>query len=1124
MLARSLPFASSAVALLACVLPHSRAAAADFETEVRPLLQKYCYECHGADKQKSGVNYEAYPSADDLIADTEVMEITQFVLDEREMPPKTADHHPTDAEISLISDWVHHELVALENASPNDPGLVVMPRLNHREYERVIRELTGLPFDAGGFLPQDSSAGEGFLNVGQAQQMDIGQFEAFLGAAKAVLNHAVPSPTEGLVWSRTPFATQPTPSKTIDEMKRYHADAIDQLLLPIYTRHVDWLRKNGVHGVYLEACWRYKYRKELGLGDSFEAVAQSFEEPLLPSSIQRWWNLLHWEQFKPAGYQPKVWEPAEDWLADPDISGGVYGWVDRKHILQMAIEKWHEVGPPQGRALDQKREENRAVAAFIRQFQRPAKNCSIRGPKRRDVNMFMGGFEGTEYWSIDLSKVKGDFIYLMITDCLDGNEGDYVVWEAGDLVVGKGKNERKIPWQEVFPQVTDRDGQPVAWGSHPLNDPLPAGSIGVQAPSVLRLELPKDPKLRKAVLHCQVSLDPKRGMNASTQNMIDDEIHDLPWLANRVLGKLKSAAAHRAEFGAGFGDMLDTQYRPLGQPTDEELDWIPNLNKDAAQFAFLSEPEARALGFEWPLNFKHEFYFTWPLQFNAPADFLPLMTAEEKEEFHRINRTFASLGMAEYLALEQARRAYGIPAAEGEIFPTDAELAGLTPPQRQEIERLSAALEARIASDREQAKQHLSEFIRVAWRGRGTESDVERFLSLYDKERHTGAHYVNAVRSAMLPMLIHPKFLFRISPAQESQEIAPIDEISLASRLSFMLWGGLPDQELLDLAEAGELSKPDVLRAQVARMMKDERSIALATEFAGFWLGFADLREAMAPDPDRFKDFTPELREAAYREVLEFFDHLFREDAPVTDALFADYTFLNEPLAEHYGIKGVKGKALRKVRVDNGQRGGILGMAGFLTKYGQPLRTSPVKRGAWIYETVLGIHMPPPPPVPAISADERDEQGRSMREQLEQHRDDPACFSCHDRIDPLGIALENFDAVGAWRTADRSGAPIDSDGRFVSNGRVLEGLAGLEEFLREQEEQFLENFCVKLVGYGLGRAVQVTDRPLIEEMLDRLEQNENRPSVAIDALVTSPQFLYQRQFPQGETADSLSQF
>jgi hypothetical protein len=332
----------------------------------------------------------------------------------------------------------------------------------------------------------------------------------------------------------------------------------------------------------------------------------------------------------------------------------------------------------------------------------------------------------------------------------------------------------------------------------------------------------------------------------------------------------------------------------------------------------------------------------------------------------------------------------------------------------------------------------------------------------------------------------------------------------LATRLSFFLWASVPDEELLTLAQEGRLQDPEVLRAQLRRMLEDSRSRALGSQFAAQWLHFADFDQYNTPDRELFPEFTDTLRKAMYEESVMFFQDLFARNRPVDSLWSADYSFLNEELAGHYGIERVEGDRMRRVKVPADRRGGVIAMGSILTRTSTALRTSPVLRGNWVTGALMGTPVGEPPPnVPPISEEETNPEGLSVAEQLKLHRKLPGCASCHEIMDPPGMSLENFDPIGRWRDTYRAGTEVQAVG-VTKRGRRIEGFAGFRDFCRENRDKIIRQLCRKLVGYALGRAVQPGDEPLIERMIASLEENENGATVLLDEIVISRQFRYRQ--------------
>jgi hypothetical protein len=411
------------------------------------------------------------------------------------------------------------------------------------------------------------------------------------------------------------------------------------------------------------------------------------------------------------------------------------------------------------------------------------------------------------------------------------------------------------------------------------------------------------------------------------------------------------------------------------------------------------------------------------------------------------------------------------------------------------------------------------------FRGTGTQADVDELLEFYDQGSAHGG-FESGVEMALERLLTDPKFIYRIEashPELAAGEKFRISDRELASRLSFFLWSSIPDDELLAAAEQGKLHDPKVLDAQVRRMIADPRAEALTTSFAGQWLNLRAL-EGHVPVAKLFPDFDDNLRQAFRTETELFFSSLIREDRPVTDLLTADYTFVNERLAKHYGIPGVYGSNFRRVSLgpELDARRGLLGKGSLLAVSSQPIRTSPVIRGYWVLQNLLGTPPPPPPPVvPDLPAHEADAAGNtkipSMREQMERHRADPACAGCHMLMDPIGFALEQFDAVGHWRTVDGL-APIDAASTMY-DGTKVSGPADLRAFLLSHQEQFVRTTTEKLLTYALGRGLEYYDQPVVRAIAKRAANNDYRFVALISAVVQSEPF--QMNMQGNEPAEAL---
>jgi hypothetical protein len=401
-------------------------------------------------------------------------------------------------------------------------------------------------------------------------------------------------------------------------------------------------------------------------------------------------------------------------------------------------------------------------------------------------------------------------------------------------------------------------------------------------------------------------------------------------------------------------------------------------------------------------------------------------------------------------------------------------------------------------------QQNLRQFATRAYRRPATDDEVRRLARLVRLAREQGDAPDVGMKLAFQAALVSPNFLFRVERDPPGKD-GPINLWELASRLSYFLWSSMPDDQLFRLAREGKLREPAVLDAQVKRMLADPKAVALADNFASQWLNLRTL-DAFSPDPKRFPRFNPALRQAMLRETSLFFLHVVRQDRSVLDFLDADYTFINERLARFYGLKDVRGESFRKVSVAGTPRGGIVTHASVLAVTSNPTRTSPVKRGKWILENILGT--PPPPPAPDAGELKEGEAKGTLRQQMEQHRKNPACANCHARMDPLGFGLENFNAVGAWR--DRDGKhPIDASG-VLPDGSKFTGPGELRKVLLGKKDQFVRCLADKLLTYALGRGTERSDRCFIEEIAKGTAGKDYRFTALVLEIVKSDPFQKRR--------------
>ena len=409
------------------------------------------------------------------------------------------------------------------------------------------------------------------------------------------------------------------------------------------------------------------------------------------------------------------------------------------------------------------------------------------------------------------------------------------------------------------------------------------------------------------------------------------------------------------------------------------------------------------------------------------------------------------------------------------------------------------------------ARKSMKELASRAFRRPVDDSYLRRLMDIYRLSRSKGDSYETALGHMITAILISPRFLMRLENNRpESEDPYPVDDYELATRLSFFLWSRPPDQELIDEASRGKLSEPENLEAQTRRMLADERSRALVKNFFGQWLSIRQI-ESHQPDSDRFPTFDTSLRTSMMDEIETFLEEMIRNDHPITDILDADYAYLNERLARHYKIKGIQGKRIRRVSLDDRRRGGLLTSAALLMAQSDPSRTNVPRRGNFIAGRILGSPPPPPPPdVPELEEIASNQKPRPLREMLELHRKNPKCANCHAKMDPFGFALENYDAIGRWRTKDGQ-FPIDTSGKLPS-GEAIVGAVELKDYLLKQKPAFTRTLVKNLLIYALGRGLQGNDECVIRSALEAAEQNEDRFSAIVVEIVKSVPFRY-RQNP-----------
>jgi hypothetical protein len=443
-------------------------------------------------------------------------------------------------------------------------------------------------------------------------------------------------------------------------------------------------------------------------------------------------------------------------------------------------------------------------------------------------------------------------------------------------------------------------------------------------------------------------------------------------------------------------------------------------------------------------------------------------------------------------------------------------------------ERIFICRPATAAEEPACAQKILTNLARRAYRRPVTAADVEPPLSFYKQSRENGGNFDAGIRVGVARILSSPSFLYRMEKDPAGARVGTahaVSDIELASRLSFFLWSSIPDQKLLDLAEAGRLREPAVLSAQVRRMIADERANSLVSNFAGQWLQLRNLEAKVAPDLLMFPDFDDNIRKSFRRETEMLFEYIMRENRSSLELMSADYTFVNERLARHYGIPGVYGTRFRQVKLTDPNRRGLLGQGSVLSLTAVATRTSPVFRGKMVLSTFLNTPPSPPPPnVPTLEESNK-EAGtatpKTVREQLELHRKNPGCASCHKIIDPPGFALENFNSVGQWRDTDADGKPIDAAG-VLADGTKVDGPIALREAILSRPDAFVTTLAERMLTYALGRGIEPPDMPVVRRIVRKAAQNDYRFQSIITGIVESAPFQMRTKLEPAEPVSSVA--
>ncbi len=1025
----------------------------DWKT-VEPVFKAKCYECHGGEKTKGDVDLKRLADDPKLATEFTLWQDVKDTVSDGDMPPKKA-HQLSEEEHKLLLGWVTESLDALANAKAGDPGPVTMRRLTNAEYDYTIRDLTGHDYGLAKEFQTDGGGGEGFANTGDVLFVSPQALDKYFTAARKVADFATILPGTGIVFNEARIGLRGT-----EQVKAQAEQALYVWYQHKAEAHLPKDDDDLREADYMLACWKFQHKDVTG-ENSLEKLAK--DAGLSVAFLQNWWRLL-------SGTEPQ------------------------SRFLDLTRQPWRDLPAPDPKTP---KVVPTSIGPILQTVQNQRRIWVTTHIQRQQQDA-----DGLRPYPIRTAVENQTEVYLCIGDGGDGNKGDIAL--VSDLTI-KTKDGKSMLYFDALQLLLKADREALARLRAPA---APAPATQATAAAKTKGPPPAPPPLSEAQLTKRITV----------------------------------VEATLAKFGKHpLNTPVDAKVLAVAAPQLLTLPLPPNVKMVSGSCRLdLNAPDAEFATIQWKLATGTPQDVTKVMPGILTVWKISTTTARETmRDFDKMRKVFPD----EYVRRleEVARNYYSDKPGIGVYYYSDDQLSALlSDREKKELVDMKkdwgyvgpgSRLQPKYALEYDQMLLgHLHKFATRVWRRPLTSEETTKLDVLYADGRAKELDRESAAREVMVRVLVSPHFIFKaetlpvVAAAPATPAPAPVPAgpntsgpdhaltpWELASRLSYFLWASMPDESLRQAAADGSLLKPEVLSAQTQRMLRDPKSNALAKEFAGQWLGFNSFTSQNLVDVAQHPDFTPEVRNDMQAEAEAFFSHLVRDDRNVCDAVDGDYTYLNERLAKFYGIPGVQGEDFREVKVASSHRGGVLGMGCILTKTSRPNRTSPVLRGNYLYQVVLGYSAPPPPPnVPKLP--EGAIKPSSLREALKQHRADKACAVCHDRIDPLGFALESFDPVGKFRAQDEGGGKIDDNGE-MKDGTKLEGAAGLRAFLQSHESQFVGQFCRKLLGYATGRQTMPTDKALLAQMQAALKKNGNKVSSAVLTVVNSHQFLYRRSDP-----------
>ncbi|MCP4191416.1 MAG: DUF1592 domain-containing protein [Planctomycetaceae bacterium] len=1079
--------------LLVCLTASSLLGAdSPFVATMTPFLRDYCFDCHSDSHAEANVNLKKLVSSNRFLTQFRTWERVVELVENRQMPPAEISQ-PNDSQRRLVLKAIRSKLEEVAEQKAGDPGPVAIRRLTSAEYAYVMADLTGMELNLNSVLSGDAVGGEGFSNVGDVQFVQDSTLERYLEAAKLVAGRAV--------IGAGPLGFFDAPGKTGLELS-----AITRIQA-IY-RQYGFRSAAGEGGepfgleLYPRAffvAWQFQHRNQLGNAQqTLHDLAQ--QEDVSARFVDHIWQLLN---------RSDVVFPLSE------ISAAYRSLPVPNHFSDAAAKI---------EIRNQARRDCQKMAELLRSWQT---RLASRVSDNEDALLLSVDsiqldsealFDIRLMWQEDAERASVQFITRPATE--QPIENSLIVWSSPTVQFRdeQGEMMRAVPLNSLLP---NGDEIKALFGSERVANQQPIGNqearvnlaehdLLMTGNSDLEIELMIPPGAVSANLSVKAILKTE----ISPQAVVRCTVRDGSTLGVTAADQGQLSAILGRSEGAGF-TMWKAGLREFATT-------LPDIShREPAP----SDRDPIPAPYENDYNHPERNDFHYSIKYHRDDQFLVDKMLDDAIK-ERLDQAWCDLLLSfdyhdRYFAFLIRKNGLG----ENLNFVDETKIGKITPEWISKLPVASRSIARRLVDSYQEASRvtqdaspsHVDQavlFAQLAWRRELDETDRKLLHEFYREMRQSEMmSHSEAVRSLLVRILMAPEFLYRIERASADPDLITLDAWELASRLSFFLWSSSPDEELRRLAQQDRLDQQELTR-QVRRMLRDPKARRFATEFFGQWFGFYRFDDFGGIDLKRFPEFDERLKRSFYEEAVAFFEYLVREERPCDEILFADYAHWNQSLALHYGAASERtsqlGDELERIS-DLGmlRRGGLLGLGAIHATTSAPLRTSAVKRGDWILRRVLGTPVPPPPDdVGSISADDVLGDGRTVRERLEMHRQEASCMSCHARIDPLGFALENFDPIGRWRDQYRDGQPIDVVGR-MGDGSRIDGLIGLKSYLRSELPKFHRTLASKLVGYGLGRAEILSDRRLIQQLMEGLEAEATVADLAT-RIVTSKQFRTKR--------------